>query len=503
MGKANKKVRVMLINPQQKIYNNSYKSGLYFPIGLMYVASMIRDKCDLKLFDCMIEDFKIERFEDYEIIGCPLKYLKNAILDFDPQIVGITIPFTSQSENAINVCEIAKSISKEIIVIFGGPDPSVRYEKLLNDTDVDYCVVGEGEDTMVDIIESYKSNRQINEVQGVAYRGEKGIQKNDRPFIADLDRLPIPAYDLIDFNKYQESDLLYAGRMFEPNKITIVSSRGCPFKCTFCSISLSMGRPFRYHSVLYTINHMKYLMKNYGIKTFHFEDDNVSLNKKRFSELLDAIIFENLNIRWSVPNGLRADTLNTEIIDKIQKSGCTEVRVGLESGNQEVLDKIIKKSTNLEYEIEMLKYCHKISLPTSAFWIIGFPEETIENMKETIDVALNLYQEYGVKPLMSIATPLYGTELYRESKKNGFLNNNLTDMDFAQATNSSKPKTMIQYAENFSPADVTKLTEEYYRRYNKIRLGKIKSKRNKKIKKRISRFIRNPKAVLKRYLINY
>jgi magnesium-protoporphyrin IX monomethyl ester (oxidative) cyclase len=491
-----KQVRVMLVNPPQKIYTHAWNSGLYFPVGLLYVAAVIRDICTLKILDCMIDDFMIEKCDGYELQGTPQNKIEESIKEFQPDIVGISIPFTAQSDNGINVCKTVKRIFPETIVVLGGPDPSIRFEFLLQNSPADFCVVGEGEETLPEIIDNHAKGKKNKGIQGVAYKDGKDIIKVDRPFINDLDKLPFPAYDLINVREYLKSEFFYAGRMYEPLKMTIISSRGCPYNCVFCSIKLSMGKPFRYHSPEYTINHMQLLIDQYGIQTFHFEDDNLSLHKPRFNQILDMIIDRKMNIRWSVPNGLRADTFTYEILDKMKESGCTDVRVGIESANQEVLDNVVKKDTDVKYIIKMLKYCHEINLPSSAFWIIGFPGETIENMQETIDVALDLYDKYNVMPLFSIATPLYGTELYFESLEKGFINKDLTDEDFAEATRM-EGKHLIETSD-FSKDDISKLCDDYEKRFQAIRKTKKRKKKILSFNKKIYRFSKQPLSTLKR-----
>ena len=160
--------KVMLINPPQKIYPHAWNSGLYFPVGLLYVAGVIRDICNLKILDCMIDDFEIKKCDNYELQGTPNKKIREAIKDFNPDIVGITIPFTSQSDNGINVCNIVKEINPDCIVVLGGPDPSIRYEFLLNNSKADYCVIGEGEETLPEIIFNYANGKEIAGIEGVA-----------------------------------------------------------------------------------------------------------------------------------------------------------------------------------------------------------------------------------------------------------------------------------------------------------------------------------------------
>ena len=488
--------KVLLVNPPQKIYPHAWNSGLYFPVGLLYVAGVVREICELKILDCMVDDFEIKKYDTYELQGTPENIIRDTIKEFNPDIVGITIPFTSQSDNGLNVCNIVKEIKEDYIVVLGGPDPSIRYDYLLNNSKADFCVVGEGEETFPEIINNFSEGKEITGIQGIAYKKGTEIVKMDRPFIKDLDKLPFPAYDLINVKEYLKSEFFYAGRMYEPLKMTIISSRGCPYNCVFCSIKLSMGKPFRYHSADYTIKHMNHLINTYGIQTFHFEDDNLSLHTPRFNEILDKMIEKKMNIRWSVPNGLRGDTFTYEILDKMKESGCTEVRVGIESANQEVLDKIVKKDTDVTYIFKMLKYCHKINLPSSAFRIIGFPGETIANMEETIDVALELYKNYNVTPLFSIATPLYGTELYHESLKNGFINKDLTDEDFAEATRM-EGKNLIETLD-FTVDDISKISVDYEKRFQKIRSTKRRMHKLNSFNKKIIRFSKSPISTIKR-----
>ena len=237
--------KVLLVNPPQKIYPHAWNSGLYFPVGLLYVAGVIREICELKILDCMVDDFEIKKCDTYELQGTPENIIRDTIKEFNPDIVGITIPFTSQSDNGLNVCNIVKEIEEDCIVVLGGPDPSIRSDYLLNNSKADFCVIGEGEETFPEIINNFLEGKEITGIQGVAYKKKKGTEiiKIDRPFIKDLDKLPFPAYDLINVKEYLKSEFFYAGRMYEPLKMTIISSRGCPYNCVFCSIKLSMDKP--------------------------------------------------------------------------------------------------------------------------------------------------------------------------------------------------------------------------------------------------------------------
>ena len=455
--------KVLLINPPKKIYDRAVGFSTYIPLGLLSVASMIKDICEVQILDCLVTDFEIQEYEGYTVYGTPYDKIKDRIRSFNPDIVGVSSLFSYQSENAMNVAKICKEINPNILVVFGGPDATVRYEHFLKNCPVDYCVVREGEKAFREFILKFNAKEPLTDIEGMAYL-ERGIAKlKPRKFTVNLDAYPIPAYELVDMEVYMKNKYFYCARGAMKRSINIITSRGCPFSCVFCSVHLHMGKQFRSNSPEYVLNHLKLLIEKYNITNFHFEDDNISLDKARFEKILDIIIENKLNIKWDTPNGIRADTLNYEFLKKIKKSGCTKLKIAIEAGNQEVLDKIVKKSTSLSYMIEIAKYCHELKINVSAFYIIGFPGETIANMQETIDLAIRLLQDYGVVPSLHVALPLYGTELYETVKEKGYFTKEMTDHDLAIG---AKPmgEHLITTPE-FSPKDIDVLIKDY--RYRK------------------------------------
>lgn len=433
------KPRVMLINPPQTYFEKSGGFNVYFPIGLLSLAAAVKDKCELKILDCLVEKFRISKRRNKTIYGSPPKDIERAIRNFKPDIIGISCPFSSQLENSIKVANLCKEINPKVLVVFGGPDASVRSEFILSqNSSIDVCVVGEGEYTFLEIVDNFKNGRLVNQqsIKGIICRnGGKIIRNKDRDYIKDLDKFPFPAYELIKFEKYFDHLYLYAGRSkINEKSISMITSRGCPYKCVFCSIHLHMGKVFRAHSPEYVLRHIKLLVEKYGIENFHFEDDNISLDRRRFRNILDGIIQSNLDISWDTPNGIRADTLDFNLLKKAKKSGCKSLRIGIESGNQKVLDKIINKNLSLKKVIKVAQWCRKLAIDLAAFYVIGFPGETIVNMKETIDFALSLYRRYCVYPFLMIATPLYGTKLYEICEKNNFFSAPITEENLSRAT---------------------------------------------------------------------
>lgn len=325
-------------------------------------------------------------------------------------------------------------------------------------------------ETLSELIEHIHDKEALRQVTGLACKEEGTVWFTPRKFLVDLDQLPMPAYDLIDPQNYLKNKYLYLFRSFINRKsISMFTSRGCPFDCVFCSIKLHMGKRFRYHSPEYVVNHLEYLTKNIGIKNVHFEDDNFSLNKKRFERILDLIIERGIKINWDIPNGVRADSLDLNLLKKMKQSGGTQLKVAIESGNQQVLNDVVKKKTSLKYIEEVLRHGRELGFNTAAFYIIGLPGETLENMKETVELAERLYRDYQVRPVVDIATPLYGTELYDTSLEKGYITKKLTAHELSTA--SYVTGDPILETEDFTKEDVAELAQ---RAHNIVKKGFFK-----------------------------
>jgi magnesium-protoporphyrin IX monomethyl ester (oxidative) cyclase len=227
-----------------------------------------------------------------------------------------------------------------------------------------------------------------------------------------------------------------------------------------------MGKKFRYNSPDYVIRHLEYIIEKFGIKNFHFEDDNISLNKKRFEQILDKIIEKKLKIRWDVPNGLRVDTLNFDLLKKIKRSGGNHLTIAIESGSQDVLDNIIKKKTSLDYILNVIKDCRKLRIKIQAFYVIGFPGETIEQMKETTNLAVRLLKDYQVLPYVGIASPLYGTELYKICVDQGLIKEKLTEKDLSSVT-QVYGEPLIS-TKDFTKRDIKEIIYDFLKKLKKV-----------------------------------
>jgi magnesium-protoporphyrin IX monomethyl ester (oxidative) cyclase len=440
------------------------------PLGLMYLAAVL-DKAGyvVELLDAFITDFKPQKNGDVVTVGMSFTQIEEEIRNRQPDIVGISGPFTSQIGNTLKVSELAKKVDPNILTVVGGPHVSTVSEEFLKEAKaVDIAVIGEGEYALLEVVEYFEGKKLLSDILGIAYRQNGHITLNaKRPFLENLDELPYPAYHLVDMEYYLTNKMGY--RSFQKRAISMVTSRGCPFNCFFCSIHLHMGKNFRTHSAKYVLDHVRYVVDKYNVKHVFFEDDNLTFDLKRFETICDGLIDCKNKIGWDTPNGIRADNLNMSLLTKMKLSGATSIFVGVESGDQEILDKVICKSLDLNSVVEFAKTAKQIGLKTGAFYIIGFPGEKKENMQRTVDFALMLKQKYDVDMHLFTATPTYGTKLYERCVANGYLVMDLSWSSFGSSARHPLGHSLI-HTEDFTPQEVKEIAKQALKKYKRLSL---------------------------------
>jgi magnesium-protoporphyrin IX monomethyl ester (oxidative) cyclase len=418
----NKKIRkVLLFIPPAFTFKDTSDINPLPPLGLGYLGAALEEVgIEVKIVDCLLEGWnsRVDITENIIRVGLPFERIEEIIRAYGPDIVGVNNLFTKQRENAHKVYALAKKVDSGIITIAGGAHPTVMPDLVLADGNVDYVVLGEGDDTIIDLVGVIEGKKSISTLDGIGYKENGQIRIIPKTkFIEDLDRLPFPARHLLNMEEYfglKHSHGTRRKKRFSP----IVTSRGCPAKCTFCSAYKVWGRKFRYRSPENVIAEMKEIKEKYGIGEIMFEDDNATLNVQRAERLFDLMIEEKLNFIWDTPNGVAAFALNENLIDKMKRSGCYQLNLALESGNQQVLDNIIKKPLKLEKAKQLIKHAQKIGLDVGIFLIIGMPGETKEQMWDSFRLAeeLEIYS-----PFISIATPYPGSELYDLCRKEKYI----------------------------------------------------------------------------------
>jgi len=423
MKKINK---VLLLTPPAFTFKDAIDISPLPPMGLGYLAAVLRNKgLDVRIIDSLIEGWEErEEINDKEIrVGLHFSKIKEIIEEYNPDLIGINMLFTKQRSNAHKIFEIAKLVNPKIITVGGGAHATILPEDVLSDKNVDFVVMGEGENTISDLIEVIDGHKNIDALDGIAYKHNNDIKIVPKiKFITNLDEIPFPAWDLMKLEKYYGLEATH-GKRKRKKFAPIITSRGCPARCVFCSAYKVWGRRYRQRSVENVLAEMKILKERYGIEELLFEDDNVTLNKVRAKEIFMGMIENKFNFVWDTPNGVAAYALDNELINLMKNSGCHKMNLAIESGNQEVLNKIIKKPVKLEKVRELILYAKKIKLDVGLYLIIGMPGEKIEQMRDTFKIAADLDI---FDPHVSVATPYPGSELYDACVKNGYMGQQFT-----------------------------------------------------------------------------
>jgi len=355
------------------------------PTDLMYCAAVAQQEGA----ECKIKDYSVENGD--------LKTLEKDILNFMPDIVLVNIASTTFETDTEAVKTVKKVNQNITTVVTGAHFLTFNISVLKEYKDIDIIIRGEPEITFKEIVQG----KALNEIDGITFRNGEEIRSNkDRKHIENLDILPFPARELINNELYTRPDT-------SEKQAIIRVAAGCPYNCFFCLATAVSGEKVRYRSPDNIIAEIKECVNKYDIRSFVFWSDLFTANKDFVRELCKKLTAENLNIRWS--SNSRVDTIDEETLVLMKKAGCTLLSMGIESGSQEILDKIGKKITK-EQAKNTVKLCKKHGLQTFAYFVIGLPWETKENILETVNFALELDTDYVN---FYTATVLPGSRMYK------------------------------------------------------------------------------------------
>jgi len=419
-------MRVCLINPpriQPKVWG---KPNVFPPISLAYVAAVLEKAHEVCIIDAPTEGWRnLEEIDGTKYrVGLSNEEIAARIKQWSPDVVGIEIPFSGWAKTAFGVALATKSFNKKTVTVLSGQHPTARPEACLSNPNVDFVVIGEQENTIFELVGALEQGRQdLKKINGIAFiKNGKPVITPSRPVIENLDSLPFPARHLLPMEEYyvavKENPL--RGVIRKPWTI-VITSRGCPHKCVFCSNCLVWGKKWRGRSPENVVDELEQVVKTYQVKQIDFADDNMTLDKKRMESICDLIVKRGLRIEWFTPNGIRADTLDEKLLTKMKKAGCKKIRIAPESGVQRVVDQIIKKNLDLKSVEQAVILCKKVGIKVGCFFVIGLIGETKADIEETIRFAYKLRKLGADSFIFSIATPVYGTELYEQAKRGGFL----------------------------------------------------------------------------------
>jgi len=392
---------ILLVQPKAGSWENL---GIRPPDGLLTISAMPYNKgYNIKIVDLRLES-------DW-------RAAMKSHLEKNPLFVATSCMTGPQIAYALELSNFVKQHDKNIPVIWGGIHPTFNPHQTLENENIDVVVIDEGDLTFLELIEKFEANQSLKDVLGIGYKENGKIIINPgRPLIEDMDSLPNLPYELIDTKKYFGFDAENGEA-----SIALSTSRGCPFKCTFCYDTKVFGNRFRAFSAKRTIEIIKNVVEKFRIKNIYFQDDNFCTDLKRYRDIVDLMIQENLDIQWGIL-GVRMDTLKImdhDLLTKTVKAGCTNLNSGLESGSDRIL-KLIKKGITVQLITDVNKKLSNYPFKAKYTFINGFPTETEEEIKDSVKLALRLVNDNkNAYNTFNIYMPYPGVELWNLAKEHG------------------------------------------------------------------------------------
>jgi len=415
--------RVLLMEPPfYRLFKDTYSLDRY-PLSLGYLAGTIHKETDWNVlvynadFCSQSESMSVgyvantgysNYLNNLKDLSMPVwSEIRSTILDFKPDVIGIT----TKSQNFKSVCivaRLAKEINKDIAVIVGGPHPSMTGSDIFKCAEFDVSVIGEGEDVIVELLNTIAARENFHNIQGIIYRENgKTVETAPREYIKDLDSLCFPHESapevLKDYDQYPRTAFR-----------NIFTIRGCPYNCLFCGSYKIWSRKSRFRSPENVVREIKHL-QNRGLKLVHFDDDTFGVSKKHIHELCNAIKEHCPGLKWS--SEIHVKLVDDQTISIMKASGCYSIQIGIESGNNEIL-KQMRKSTTIEEALAACAIIHKHGIELKTFFIVGFPQETEDTLSDTVaamrKIKCNLLT-------YSIFTPYPGTDSFELCKEYGLI----------------------------------------------------------------------------------
>ena len=395
------------------------REDFYPSAALLHLAAMLRANnygpVIVDLNNQVVHNQKEKYFE----------YSKKIIIDslneHKPDLVGINCLFSGNFPDVLKFSRIIKSHSPNLKIAIGGIHPTTFPKEILTyNNDIDYVAKGEGENSVVALAASIETKNEnlLSFIKSFAYRDKDGVVRVNREknYIDDLDSLPMPAWDLVNLNKFEmKLDHYYnPPKLPIKNKAAIFSSRACPLACNFCDMFLVMGKTHRKRSVKKIVDEIELLNKDYGVNYFSFMDDQLTLNKAHIMDLCNEILKRKIKIIFDTPNGLWINSLREEVIAKMVEAGLVNAKIAIEHGDDYMRNKVIGKVLDRKKIFEVAKLLKKYKVISNGLFIMGFPEDTNETLKNTYDMMDELeLDKAGVSTLM----PFPGTALFKQVVK--------------------------------------------------------------------------------------
>ncbi|GAH44257.1 unnamed protein product, partial [marine sediment metagenome] len=304
--------------------------GIVPPIGLAYLCAVLKQNgFEATIIDCLIKG-SLEGTpykEDQIRYGLTDEEIKSTIQKVAPDVVGVSCLFSAKVYDMLNICRIVKEVNPEIFTITGGAHPTTAYYEVLEDKNLDYVMIGESEYSLLELLQSLNKKGDLSKVDGLAYRKNQEIILNPKKkFIENLDKLPFPDRHALNMKKYIRTSSPHSGIKRQPFT-SMITSRGCPARCSFCVIRYLWGDKARYRSAENVLSEIEHLINTYGIKEIHFEDDNLTSDKERAKAILNGIIEKKWDLTLNSPSGLSVNNLDKELLSLMKKAGYYSISI--------------------------------------------------------------------------------------------------------------------------------------------------------------------------------
>ena len=397
-------MKVLLINPpaENEILSCNpeiikSERGFDPPLGLLYLAGYIKKYSDYEL---KIIDAQIERMSYYQ--------LNEEIKKFNPDIVGITA-MTFTLLDVLKSVEAAKNSCPKSKIVIGGPHVQIYPEETANLKNVDYVVLGEGEKIFLELIKNINNLEKLKTIRGLVFKENNEIINTGRPdYFNNLDEIPFPPREILPYKKY------FSLLAKEKTITTMFTSRGCPFQCAFCDRP-AMGRSFRARSAKNVVDEIEKCL-DLGIKEIFMYDDTFTVDRKRVMDICNEIINRNLKFIWDIR--ARVNTVDREMLILLKSAGCERIHYGVEAGTEKIL-KVLNKQITLEQALKAFELTRKLKIQTLAYFMIGAPTETKEDVMATINFMKKLNPDFVQ---ITLLTPFPGTKIYQWALEQNIFN---------------------------------------------------------------------------------
>ena len=432
-----KKGKVLLITPNLKGIGDGV-NRIQPSLGLMLIAQTLKnDGHEVKIHDTALEGWEnrtvIDPVNNVVLIGQSDDEIAKVVSDFSPDVIAISVLFSNLLDSAHNIAKIAKKVNKNTKVLLGGNHISnclIDYKFALTDKNsnlpdhlvdledenFDLAMVGEGEFSMVDLVNGLINNNDISKIPGLLKKvGNKKYIINPPTRIHDLNILPRPARYLVNMEGYFKIGAFHSAKSRSKRVLSVMCSRGCPEKCTFCTTPEMWGQRMRWRTTKHIMDEIGNDVRDFKIGEIQFDDDTLTVDKKKLFALCEEL--EKIGLPWCTPNGTKVNYHLKNQLDMYKtmaNAGCYQITLACESGVQRVLDTLINKRLPVDTIKPSIENAKKAGMLVHTYWIIGYPGETYEEIQQTVDFAMNCGADSFS---FSILNPLPGTPIYRQVLK--------------------------------------------------------------------------------------